>query len=301
LGILVLAKVVWFDRVDSPVVQHVSNGQVPGATSPALSDFGGGLKLLGYRWDAPDRLNLYWQAERVPSRDYRVVVRLTNALGVQIGRVIHASPGDMLTSRWEAGQLVRDDYVLPLDETQRPIGYHLTVAVLDPANKQPLVLVDSPEAAQSVVLGDTKLAPTSKPDVASMASIGAQFDSKIELERAAVPDQIVAGATLSLTLLWRSVAPTSIDYTVFVHLLDDHGALVSAGDGQPCDGLYPTSFWSAGEQILDEHSWSLQVSPGDYQVEVGAYRLDTGERLIAANGADHIVLKTLHVTSANSK
>ncbi len=300
LGVLVLAKVAWFDRVDSPMVQHVSNGQVPGATVPALSDFGGELKLLGYRWDAPDRLNLYWQAERVPGRDYRVEVMLTDARGVPSGKVIHTSPGYMLTSRWETGQLVRDDYVLPLDESQRPIGYHLTVAVLDPANKRPLVLIDSLDAVQSAALGGTKLVPTSKSDVASMASIGAQFDGQLELERATLPDQISAGATLSVTLLWRSIAATSIDYTVFVHLIDEHGALVATGDGQPRNGLYPTSFWSSGEQILDEHSWSLQVTPGDYRVEVGVYRLDTGERLITANGADHIVLETLHVTPANS-
>ena len=299
LGVLVVAKVAWFDRVDSPLVQHVSNGQVPGAIVPALSDFGGELKLLGYRWDAPDRLNLYWQAERVPSRNYRVEVTLVDARGVPSGKVAHASPGYMLTSRWEAGQLVRDDYVLPLDESQRPIGYHLTVAVLDPVNKQPLALIDSPDAVQSVALGETKLVPASRPDVASMALIGAQFDGQLELERAALPDQIVAGATLSVTLLWRSIAATSIDYTVFIHLLDEHGALVATGDGQPRKGLYPTSFWSSGEQILDEHSWSVQMTPGDYQVEVGVYRLDTGERLIAANGADHVLLKTLHVTPAS--
>lgn len=79
----------------------------------------------------------------------------------------------------------------------------------------------------------------------------------------------------AVVLCWEALKPVDIDYTVFVHGLDDAGATLSA-DGQPRNGAYPTSVWLAGEQIMDTH---VLTAPAR-QLSIGLYRLETGERLM---------------------
>ena len=72
------------------------------------------------------------------------------------------------------------------------------------------------------------------------------------------------------------------DYTVFVHLRDQlTGDAIAQGDGPPVDGWYPTSLWTAGEVVEDEHAVSLpaQVPSGTYDLVVGWYDLGSGARL----------------------
>ena len=73
------------------------------------------------------------------------------------------------------------------------------------------------------------------------------------------------------------------DYTVFVHLVDQDGKIVGQHDGPPEGGKMPTSLWQEGEEVLDEHEIPVDggLSGKRLSVEVGMYRLDTGERLAA--------------------
>ena len=107
-----------------------------------------------------------------------------------------------------------------------------------------------------------------------------------------------AGATLDLTLYWRAEGPLLYDYTVFVHLVDSADTLVAQDDSQPLNDDYPTSLWTMGEEIPDNHTLDLPASmePGEYWIEVGMYRLDTGERLIIGEtnpATDHVRLGPL--------
>ncbi|MBM2847509.1 MAG: hypothetical protein HW418_451 [Anaerolineales bacterium] len=278
-------KFIWLDHFDSPLVIHLQDEKISGTTAPEWRDFGGELRLVGYRVDAPDRLTLYWQAERPPAQAYAIQVSLADARGIPVATVTHDHPGLSPTSYWEASQLIRDEYALPLAEAQRPIGYRLAVAVVDPATGQFLRLRDSPDAsARASPIGTVKLAPE-KPDTGSGdQAVGAIFGEAIELERAAFPAEVAAGTPVAITLYWKSLAPVAEDYTVFVHMLNPDGTLAAGNDSQPRGGLYPTSFWSPGEVIPDKRQWIPSVAPGAYQLEVGLYLLGTAERL-AVSGA----------------
>ena len=108
---------------------------------------------------------------------------------------------------------------------------------------------------------------------------------------------------VSLTLYWRALRQPADDFTVFVHLLGPAGDVVAQADSQPRANQYPTSIWDAGEQISDMYKLALpaDLPRGDYRLQVGMYRLATGERLPAqrANGEvwpdNAILLKTYHV------
>ena len=86
-----------------------------------------------------------------------------------------------------------------------------------------------------------------------------------------------------LDLAWQAVAPDGRDYTVFVHLLDGAGELVAQSDGPPQGGAYPTSIWSAGEQVADTRALALpgDLPPGEYTLFVGLYDPASGARLPA--------------------
>jgi hypothetical protein len=257
---------------------------------------GGELTLLGYRYEAHDQLVLYWQAQQSIAKDYVVQVTMTDPRGAPAGLVRHDHPGLNLASRWEPGQIVRDEYVLPLDLGQRPAGYYLGVAVLDPDTEQPLRLLDSPDGkAQVSPLGTLKLAAPTKLAMQGATSLNAVFGGAIELTAVAIPSEITARTPFTYTLYWSSRARVPADYQVFVHLLAADGTSAAGNDGPPRQGLYATTFWSPGEIIADARAWQLDVPPGTYQIEVGLYRLDTGERLALPGGQSRVLLDKMRV------
>ncbi len=299
---LLALKLVWLDRGDSPLIRYLHEGRIAGVEPPGAGDFGGEIRLIGYEMEGPGVVALYWQAQRAPSADYATEVTIYDALGVPLKTISHDHPGDNLVSRWEVGQLVRDEFDLGLDDLARPGGYRLAVAVTDPLSGEPLPLLDAPEGeARQAAIGTIKLAPEAVAPGGDMREVGVTFGGVIRLVSAGLPATAEADAALELSLLWESVRDAATDYTVFVHLLAADGTLAGTADGQPHGGLYPTSFWSAGETILDVRQWQPELPPGEYQVAVGLYELSTGYRLPisdpASLPADHIILGTIRITA----
>jgi 4-amino-4-deoxy-L-arabinose transferase-like glycosyltransferase len=111
------------------------------------------------------------------------------------------------------------------------------------------------------------------------------------------------GSRFQVTLFWQALAPVDADYTVFVHVRDDQGMTVAQKDGQPFDGLYPTSQWQLGETVAQpsEIDLPLDLAAGSYSLYVGLYRLDTMTRLPVANdlsGENALILdETIMVVS----
>ncbi|MDY7041863.1 MAG: glycosyltransferase family 39 protein, partial [Chloroflexota bacterium] len=82
-----------------------------------------------------------------------------------------------------------------------------------------------------------------------------------------------AGEVLPLSLYWAADRPTSIRWSVFVHLLDGEGRVRGQDDKQPQDGVYPTDRWSGGEVVDDDYAIHVPADapPGEYRLEVGMY------------------------------
>ena len=92
--------------------------------------------------------------------------------------------------------------------------------------------------------------------------------------------------TLTVTLTWEILEPTSNDYTAFVHLLDGRpeaaeAPLKAQHDSPPCDSAEPTWRWRAGEYVLDEHVLGVpsDLSSGEYLIGVGLYDSKTKQRV----------------------
>lgn len=275
LCLLLGSKLVWFDRVSSPLVVHPADGRIPGQAAPDFGNFNNEIRLIAAETRPPDTLILYWQALADLSRRYAVVVTVADAQGVPLRTSVNDAPGYMSTAHWEADQLTRDVYQLPLDGQPAPAGYTIWVGLQDVVSGEVIPLVDAP-GVTAVPVGRLKTAPL--PLVAPETQ-GTIFGGAIRLRQAVAPAQLTVGEPLEMTLVWESLTPVAADYTVFVHLLNPDGTLAAGSDGQPLDGRYPTSYWSPGEQITDVRQWLPDLPPGIYQLEVGLYQLDSGERL----------------------
>jgi hypothetical protein len=130
-----------------------------------------------------------------------------------------------------------------------------------------------------------------------------QLSGVSDLQRAA------PGASVPLVLRWQADTPAPRDYTIFVHLRDTEGRTLTQADAEPTwYGKQPTSQWPPGEAVLSAHELDLppDLPPGVYEVVVGWYYWENGERLARLNQTglpvgDGAVVARLEVDSTSGK
>jgi hypothetical protein len=236
-------------------------------------------------------VSLYWEALRPLEAQYHSFVHLLDA-GGQVVAQSDRQPGGVHypTTLWRAGERLRDDHVLTIPADTAEGIHSLLVGMYEPASDSSLEpLGDRVLAGRLAVKTSmqTEPGPISHP-----AGVG--FSDQIELLG---HDANLEHDKLTITLHWRGIQPSTTDYTVFVHLLDANGQVVAQHDSQPQGGAYPTSVWDAGEVVQDEHALALpsDLPPGGYDLRVGLYRLETGQRLPTDTGGDSLDLGSITV------
>jgi hypothetical protein len=248
--------------------------------------------LAGYRLDGPETtgrfphlepgaplwITTFWQAHGGASEDFDLMVRLMDDAGRQWAQT-DGPPleGAYPTSMWQPDEKVADGRLLWIDPGAPPGRYWVAVAFYDYLTDSRLPVSGS-IIPDTIYIGPLKIPvppPTESPDDVQPQS--ARFgDVARLLGYRLAPHQ--SGTTL--TLYWRAEVPDAVDYTVFVHLLNDAGELVVGQDNQPVSSSYPTGIWEPGEIIVDEYAFNTSdLQAGEYQLEIGMYELRTGERL----------------------
>ncbi|HJX39239.1 MAG TPA: glycosyltransferase family 39 protein [Anaerolineae bacterium] len=118
-------------------------------------------------------------------------------------------------------------------------------------------------------------------DRGSNRSVEAEFGGEITLlEHSPLPQSMVAGEILPLTLVWQASGIVQHDYNVFLHLIDAEGNLAAQRDSKPVGGWRPTTSWALGEEIRDNHGvlTTSSLPAGEYELVLGLYD-DHGQRL----------------------
>ncbi|MBK8903354.1 MAG: hypothetical protein IPM53_19380 [Anaerolineaceae bacterium] len=296
--LLLLGKIVWLDRANSPLVVYVVDGRIPNIPTPPAGNFSNEIQLIGVETTLPNQLTLYWQALRPPAAAYEVVLTLLDGQGVPQQTIVNPNPGFTVLSNLTAGQLLRDTYTFTLP-TEAPAAYTVQLSLRQPDTEFPLPIRDA-EGNVTINMARLKMPPEATAVPPQAQPIGTQFGEGIVLSHATVPDTVAQDEPLELTFYWQAAGSITEDYTVFVHLLTPEGEFVAGQDGQPLDGLYPTSFWGEGEMVVDGRSWLAAVPPGEYQLQVGLYLLATGQRLPASGPrselGDRVQLQTITIT-----
>ncbi len=101
------------------------------------------------------------------------------------------------------------------------------------------------------------------------------------------------GEQAKLTLYWRCLAPLAKDHQVFVHLVDADYTFAAQHDGPPGAGKAPTTIWTPGMTVVDEHPLPIapNAKPGEYDLRVGMYDLASMARLRTGVADDVLVGK----------
>ena len=178
-----------------------------------------------------------------------------------------------------AGDVVAVRYAdrLPLE---LPDGrYRLRLAIDDEAVEAEMIEVTHRERAFGLPAGAT-----------SVGSLGAFEVFLVE----PLPSQARPGDPIRATLALHAREEVSIDFTVFVHLLDPSGRIVAQVDAWPGAGAWPTANWMQGQVVQDVYTLTLPVdaAAGDYRLAVGLYDSLDGVHLLTPDCSDRLRLKS---------
>ena len=111
------------------------------------------------------------------------------------------------------------------------------------------------------------------------------------------------GDEATLRLNWQLTQPVTRNYSVFVHLIDEHDVIVAQRDMYPGQGSLALSEQPAGRRWSDHYTLRLSPlppAPKRLRWAVGLYDLATGERLTLADGSDRAIFGSVALTPRTS-
>ncbi len=229
-------------------------------------------------------ITLFWIAHTPMAEEYKILIHLVNDKRQVFGNG-DARPNDWVypTTFWRPYlDEIAASHTLKIESgALSPGRYWLAIAVYHPMIDQRIPLSQpTHDSPNTTFIGPLKVAlpPIAQPNQAPIATFG----DSIQLYQATIDaPTIKADEAINLTLLWQAIATPPLDYTVFVHLLDNQNNLVTGNDSPPCQGNYPTTIWSPHELILDTHTIPIPNSlpPNKYRLAIGLYHQPSGQRL----------------------
>lgn len=220
-----------------------------------------------------------WRALNETETNYTVFLQAVGpGEAVVADRYTYPGLGSYPTAIWEPGRAFCDVVPLPIPlDLPRTLVYRLSVGLLDDATDQRLPVVDAADHAPPPFVGAVRLAAATPPPDEPIPP----GDAAIRLTGAEFAAAWPVGSEQAIILRWFAAATVPTDYTVFLHLRDAAGRLVAQADGPPLAGWYPTSWWTPGEWVVDDHPFTLPptVPAGVYQLVAGLYDPASGQRL----------------------
>ena len=234
-------------------------------------------------------LRLYWQAAVRLDQAYKVSLRLLDDAG-QVWAQADQEPlrGAYPTTRWQAGDLIADDFDLPLAPGTPPGEYRLALVVYTVPTGQALAVLDAQCHPQGTVadLGPLSIAAASQPPrladlpIAKAKRLGAIFDTiellGYNLSPGPSPTRggettlatLQQGETATLSAYWRARGQPPGDYRLQVQWVDAAGQ-VQAEQVLPLCG-YPTSHWQPGQVFWAQYRLAApaRAPAGDYRLRL---------------------------------
>jgi 4-amino-4-deoxy-L-arabinose transferase-like glycosyltransferase len=207
-------------------------------------------------------------------------------------------------------QLVLDPLALQLDlPHDLPASWFNAERVMAQAPSGPTIFtaLQAPSVEVRAVLSATAQLQASLPEFDIYSSTprlgfsppsGGSFNRDLLnlLGAAGVPNQVHPGEVLTWRTAWLfNPSSASRRLKMFLHVLSDKGEVMVGDDREDLNFATLSggaSFWQISQLALPG-----DLPPGRYQVEVGWYDPETGERLKRADGSDRYLLSSLEVAA----
>lgn len=208
-------------------------------------------------------VSLYWRALQPTPSDLLAYVHSVESDLVR--RDSYPATGNMLSTEWRPGEAWAEHYhiEIPADAaTQQTLT--LIAGLYDPREQQAVEAFLAGNPVTPVVGNLSIHAAPEAIQTGGAYCFGDLFVLK--------PPQVSEDGR-QIDLNWQALRETPNDYTLFVHVLDDQGEMVTQADAEPRGGAYPTSAWVRGEVVADRISIPLADTPGEpgWHVAIGLY------------------------------
>jgi len=245
-----------------------------------------GVELVGY-YVADSRvfpgqwvpISLYWKATGDPADRQDPLIRLE--MVDEGGNTISSSDNlwpvpSMPPQVWQTNTIYVTRFVLGLPPKGLPGELHLTVTSL--------LEVSQSARKERVYLG--KLLTTGGTDEVKLEDVPLNrketFAAALRLLGYRVSSDVIRpGDSFTVSLFWKVLEHSTADYTVFIHLLDAKGELITQFDRPAGGTTTPTSTWQVGQVLRDTYPLSIprDTPAGSYVIRMGMYLWPSMERL----------------------
>lgn len=250
---------------------------IPDRARPVYAEFGD-VALIAYersdrRYSAGDqvRLKLYWQVLMQSRSDNSIHLGLVDDHGHEIGSYkTFPGAGSLRTSRWQAGMIYPDEYLISL--SRKAYGrypFSLRVEWKDAERSAPISATNAEGENIEPVLLDIGAVVTARSQPTSAGFTEIPPDSQPVFEEQIRLESFMLNLELNeITLNWKTESTPEENYTVFAHLLDNDGNILSQDDNS---SRMPTKYWRWGESFTTFHRFDAGYRMLDYTVSVGLY------------------------------
>lgn len=284
---------------------------MPGMRYPLDRYFANGMKLLAYdlQPDAVDlssgaqkvRLHLFWQGDETNSAD------AAEARGVkwwsrsEFDVFAHLIAGDTV---WQTanhrflgerrllaqGDILEDVREFSLPKDTPPGKAHFEIGLYyysnadssgDPNPRIPLVNLEGQAVDDMVTLGGMAIGLIPRVDQVPSLHIGADFEDHIRLTDLRIAQDANEPLAIEAVLDWQALDRPEMDYTAFVHLVDQDQKIVAQYD-QPLGGVTnPTHLWAPKETVRAVFPLRLPAGANvdDLTLRIGLYNTYSGDGL----------------------
>ncbi|UCC54391.1 MAG: hypothetical protein JSV68_10575, partial [Anaerolineaceae bacterium] len=218
--------------------------------------------------DALVNVRIRWGATQVLTEDYDVCFKLISSSRTTEQVDCFPLSTEWPSSLWSENELIESVYAFRMSPYLMAGTYTLAAEI--------------PELAQDEQMELAKIQFSAIPRYFNSAldmDAAANWEDKIGLadfELSPTEDQ-----NLSIDLTWIAQERMDQSYKLFIHLIDNQTQeLVGQLDTIPRDWQYPTNWWEKNEIITDTLTIPLpELGEGGYQLRLGWYDIDNGERM----------------------
>jgi hypothetical protein len=169
---------------------------------------------------------------------------------------------------------VRDAHTILVPPGTPPGDYFLVTGPYNPLTWARLLVVEGGQPGWNdvVAIPVTVTKSTASPAIAALNIVWPlqlELVSEIRLLGATSErESIVRNDFLRVAIYWETMIPPQLNYQINLRLINEVDNVVVAGVGQPSHNHYPTTRWSSGERVRDNHALWI---PPDFPK--GFYRL----------------------------
>jgi hypothetical protein len=280
--LLIIVKTVYLDRFDNPLKRIFDGQNISGIDVSQHVNLGDQVNFLGYDLKQDQamagqslELSAYWQARQPLRLNFSALAQLVDLEQHLYAGQDNLHPGQTPTTQWPSWGFIRDDHTILVPPGTPPGDYFLITGLYDPVSwgRLPVIEGGTPGWKDVIAIPVTVRKADKRPTVAELGiawPVEADFGSQLKLLGATPAyDTIRRNDFLRIALFWEAKARPAANYQISLRLLASNSATVLEETLQPSHNRYPTTLWSPGERVRDNHAFWIPAdfSPGIFRVQ----------------------------------